>query len=136
MTIKRAEPTAIGSWIIIFIIFFVCAYLSALMALGKPIARYKAKKPENILQGCLYHIGFGTHGRPIGRINDNKEKNVIANMIVKGFPAFSKSQFVEFDLKKFSSQHCYKVQYIIVDFNIFTDSKYLKQYFIYDYIDY
>ncbi len=136
MTTKRAESTTIGSCIIIFIIIFVCAYLSALMVLGKPIARYKAQKPENILQGCLHHIGFGTHRRPIGRINNNKEKNVIASMMVKGFPAFSKSQFIEFNLKKFSSKHCYKVKYIIVDFNIFTDSKYLKQYFIYDYIDY
>lgn len=132
---QKEEPVHIGWLIITWILLFICAYLIGVMILGKPIAMYKAKKPENILQGCLYNTGYkNKYGQPIVRIND--DMGILTYMMVKEFPAYSKSQFVEFNLKKFSSKHCYKIKYIIVDFNIFTDSVYFKQYFIYDYDEY
>ncbi len=133
---QKEEPVHIGWLIITLMLLCICAYLTILMTLGKPIARYKAQKSENILQGCLYDTGDRSKYGPIVRINDDEHRSVIADMMIKEFPASSKSRFFDFNLNKLNSSHCYKIRYIIVDFNIFTDSVYFRQYFIYDYDEY
>lgn len=132
---QKVEQVPLVWRIVLFITLFLCVYLAIMVILEKPIARHKAKNPKNILQGCLYDTGDRSkYGQPVVRIDEYRV--AIPNMMVKEFPAFSKVQYVEFDLKKFSTKYCYKVKYIIVDFNVFTDSKYLKWYSIYDYVDY
>lgn len=101
-------------------------YGTAFILLAKPIAILKSHNPNNILEGCLYYEGVGAKFMVKGHIDGKSD--TIYNMTIKRFPYAQKS--FSFNQRN----HCYKVQYIVVDFGPFTDFPLLNQYFIYDYI--
>ena len=108
--------------------FFVALslYFFIYLFAAKPIAILKSYNSDNILEGCLYYEGVGAKFMVKGRIDGKSD--MIYNMYVKSFPYAKKS----FSFNK--RNHCYKVKYIVVDFNHFSNSNFLKQYFLYDYI--
>ena len=60
----------ISFYIFTSFIILICVYLGTMMLLSKPIARYKAKNPINISDGCLYYMGTNFKGLHMGRINN------------------------------------------------------------------
>lgn len=117
-----------------YVLLLFCAYLGFVGLMGKPIAIYKSKSSDNILQGCFYYDARNAKGDHMGRIN-NEFRSTLQNMYIKSFPASKKNDIIPyFDYSKLS--HCYKVKYIIVDFNVFTNHSFFKRYYIYDYVDY
>lgn len=130
------EPTLLQSILFYGFLTFLLllsVYLFILLFAGEPIAKHKAKSSVNIKQGCLYYIGnFNKHMAYSGRINNEKTGITLHSMQIKNFPAYYKN-VVEFDLQKINV--CYKIKYVLVDFNIFTNYSFLRYYYIYDYID-
>lgn len=108
-----------------FLVIFLMYGMSYIM-LAKPIAILKSYNSDNISEGCLYYEGIGSKFMVKGYIDGKSD--MIYNMYVKRFP-YAKKSF-KFDKRN----HCYKVQYIVVDFGPFTDFPLLNQYFLYDYI--
>lgn len=130
------EPTLFQSilfYVFLMLLLLLSIYLSILLFAGEPIAKHKAKSSVNIKQGCLYYIGnFNKNMAHSGRINNEKTGTTLHSMQIKSFPAYYKN-VVEFDLQKINV--CYKIKYVLVDFNIFTNYSFLRYYYIYDYID-
>ncbi|OOR88934.1 hypothetical protein [Moraxella bovis] len=105
---------------VLSIYFLVCFFLA------KPIAIIKSFDSDNILEGCLYYKGIGNKNSKIFSINGSR--NELYSMYVKSFPYAKKNTSFR------QRNHCYKVQYIVVDFSPFMDIPYFNRYFIYDYI--
>lgn len=77
-----------------YVLLLFCVYLGFLGLMGKPIAKYKAKNPKNIMQGCLYHTGVNFKGVLMGRIN-NEDENPLGDMHIDSFPQEqSKKEFL------------------------------------------
>lgn len=117
----------------VYFLMLIQVFLLAMMFLGKPIAKYKAKNTENILTGCLYYDKINSKGDKVGIIEG--DKNVLKEILaIKKFPQYNKNVEIK------EHNHCYKVKYITVNFNPFGNFKYsevnlFKQHYVYDFID-
>lgn len=120
-TKKISASEIFGCFLAVLSIYFLIYFF-----LAKPIAIIKSFDSDNILEGCLYYRGIGNKNSRIFSINGSRHE--LYSMYVSRFPYAKKN--TDFDKRN----HCYKVQYIVVDFDPFTDYPYLNRYFIYDYI--
>ncbi|OOR88933.1 hypothetical protein [Moraxella bovis] len=68
-----------------YLMLFFCICLGFVTLMGKPIAIYKSKNPDNILQGCLYYTGANFKGTLMGRIN-NEKQSPLSDMHIDSFP--------------------------------------------------
>ncbi len=118
---KISASEIFGCFLAVLSIYYLIYFF-----LAKPIAFIKSFDSDNILEGCLYYEGIGAKFMIKGHIDGKSD--MIYNMTIKRFP-YAKKSF-SFNQRN----HCYKVQYIVVDFGPFTDFPLLNQYFIYDYI--
>lgn len=73
-----------------YLMLFLCACLGFVILMGKPIAIYKSKNPDNILQGCLYYTGANFKGTLMRRIN-NEKQSPLSDMHIDSFPQNKKS---------------------------------------------
>lgn len=136
MTEKTSEKLPFFEKILlVFVYFFIffTLYLSGMLASSKDIAIYKAKNPNNRLQGCLYYTGISSKGLPSVRINHEHE-SVLHPMLIKEFPAYSKGV-----LKKITKHRgCHKISYLVINFTLLDnilDYDVFEFYYIYDFIE-
>lgn len=121
------------------LVFFICAaifiafYQSAMIFLAPSVARYKAKNPDNILQGSICYAGITPKG--LHRVQINHKRMALSGTTVKGFPAHSKD-IVNIFLKE--KNKCYQAKYIIVNITLLDnilDFDFFKYYYIYDFYE-
>lgn len=104
-----------------------------MLASSKDIAIYKAKNPNNILQGCLYYTGITPKGLHRVRINHEHE-SALHGMLIKEFPAYAKGV-----LKRITEKSgCHKISYLVVNCTLLDnilDYDVFEFYYIYDFIE-
>lgn len=132
MTEKIEEAKEVGIKDKIFTCF---AYLLILYSLFfvfglKPYVVFKAKNPDNLIQGCLYFYSYSSNFQPIGGISVDGFTAGARTVSIKEFPANKKCHLILQRNPERDTTQCHRVTYV----KVFVG--YTTFHFPYDFIDY
>lgn len=110
--------------------FHFCAYLLMLYSLFfvfglKPYVVFKAKNPDNLIQGCLYLHGYSGKG-----VNIDGFTTAFRAVAIKEFPIGKKLRLIDEKYPEYDTTRCHRVTYV----KVFV--VYRNFHFPYDFIDY